>query len=420
MSYTVHLKSINILVFLLVAYPFSHFEIISFKIAGVSSVFLRDIVFTSILVFFLLINFKTKIEINRKTRNIIVFYIAFTFYCFLSFLLSDTRMLVLPFIYRLIIISLLLFSLFMVDCSTLNIQQLFKSLYISFSGYCSLSLLLTPILGFADEGGLNGIAGQHFSKFIFVLSSIFFLTCFARGGKNMRDLFFLSISVICLILVLQRGAIISLIVAMLVILMSGSVKTKFYGAIIFTITFFSVVYYLMSNEAIMQYAFFDSYGPEVILSNIINGTFDWHMIRARGRFEIIEILTGSGSISFLGLGAGYSKSILETMFFVGKEPHNDMLFLLYDFGWFGFMLFMLFELSIQRVQVDYKTLSRKEEILIVFSKASFLGFTFWMMVSNVLIYMTYAFMIPIFVMFFTLNSRKRHINTKANLPLDGI
>lgn len=277
--------------------------------------------------------------------------------------------------------------------------DLFRYVYASLAAYILLSLI-TYIFPFGRTatGAMEGFAGQHFSKFVFVTSTLFYLMVVMRSPRDrkanqLQDILLLGLSLLSLALVLQRGALIAVAVGFLIyrkrILPNGSAWSR----ALFWSLLASVFAMVVTSERFLSYAFFDRFGPRQILHHVLNGTFSWDMIRARGRFEMAEAITANADIGILGNGPGVAKYIVGSEFFLGREPHNDMLMLLTDVGVLGSILVLLIlllpALLRRRIQLPPNSYS---EILYVTGASSLLGFVCWMAVSNVLVYLPANFL----------------------------
>ncbi|MDT8953426.1 hypothetical protein [Aeromonas caviae] len=393
------IDSKNIMLYFVVLYPFSFYTFIDIRIFGTSMSFLRDVAFFLALVFFLL-SIRVEKESSKVTGNVsfvLLFLFCFNALVLMSFIVSSDRMLVLPFLLRSFILLLIVTITEKLEYDDFSLMKMVNYLGVCFLVYTIGSLLTIPVIGFSSAGGIEGLAGQHFSKFIFLLSSIFYLSLYLRFNKSLGNLCGLVISLVAMFLVLQRGAIIAFVIAAFVIFVAGNYRRKIVGTIVFLMLLPFFLFYLSTDDSIMQYAFFEGYGPDVIFSSLLDGTFDWSMIRARGRFELMEIITYNSDLTVLGNGAGYVKRLLSDYFFIDKEPHNDFLFILYDFGMVTLLILIFLILSMLGIDIERNGVNSPRKVLLIFSKASILGMSFWMIVSNVLIYSTYALMIPFFV-----------------------
>lgn len=383
---------------LLLIILFGNAVFFSGKILGISVVLLRDAVIL-MFVLFVIAAGKQALSGGRLIEIVLVvsLFLAATFLASLEVVYPA---LIVPLYFRLLVYTTVVILFASLHFEDSLVAELFRVVYFILSAYVILSLGMYVLpMGRTEVGAMEGFSGQHFSKFVYVICVIFFLTTLLQRPFRLRnaiikDTFLLFLSVAALVLVLQRGAILAVAIGLIVL--NGRILPRKYplSRIAFWSIFAASLTILLSSERFVSYAFFEQFGPKEIYNAIIEGNFSLDMIRARGRFQIADAIVASAEIGFLGNGPGVAKHIVGAEFFEGREPHNDILMFLVDLGVFG-------TLSVSALLLMPLLISRKTDapsrsyggILFTSGAASMIGFFAWMAVSNVVIYLQYNLLI---------------------------
>lgn len=270
-------------------------------------------------------------------------------------------------------------------------------------------------LGGEQDGVYAGITDRHFFKFnaafLFVLS----FAVIMKNGFGFYQLVGMLISLGSILIVMQRGAFISIFIACVVILyLRGYMNgwRLFFSSSIIIVAFAA----LFTNEKFIEYSFYDGMGPDYIVSETLKGRFDVEFIRDRERGVLMESILDQHQFSFFPSGLGTAKSLINNdyTFFEGKEPHNDLLVLSVDLGVGGLLsVFAMLIFLIIKIRSYYQ--ARR----FIGDSTSFLfygvgcgllfGFFVWMTFSNVVIYSSSSFVLP----FAFIGFAERYINAKG-------
>lgn len=241
-------------------------------------------------------------------------------------------------------------------------------------------------------GVLEGLLGRHFTKFISLTGLCLALAFIASGNKSWRVRLCGVLAIATGLLCLQRGFLIASAASLLFVLFVSDIEARTRFKIIAAAASVTLLGWELLGDAFMEYAFYENIGPSVILSSLVDGSFDMTMLRTRARLDLGTILVSESKLSFLGHGAGWSKYAIARYYDAGKEPHNDLLVLTYDYGIFGLLLFFLFATTFL---YRCKVLSRAPGVggsYALAAGALFSGCCVWMTFSNVLIYSMGALM----------------------------
>lgn len=301
------------------------------------------------------------------------------------------------FLMRIIMMILLIFYFSSVRFSELDISKIFVLLKWCFVIYCAVSLASFPVL-YSPQGAMHGLAGQHFSKFIFVISFCFFVSCLTesinkQGAYSVLDILGLIISLVCIYFVLQRGALLASFVGFsAIVFLAREIRlaTKLLCSVA---AIFALVGTLIYSPSVREYAFFDNVPPELLVQRFFDGNLLLSDFRTRGRTVFLGAILEKQDISFIGGGSGLIKNEMRSLGFYTIEPHNDILFLLIDFGYLGLFLFGVFALLFLYLtrRIYLMSTAYSSRVLLVTAAGAFSGFLTWMPASNVIIYLPYNF-----------------------------
>lgn len=250
------------------------------------------------------------------------------------------------------------------------------------AAYCLVSLVVAPFVGEYLEGPL----GRHFTKFVALTGFCLSLSLIANGLNRRISYACAALSVTVGILCLQRGFVIAAFVALLVTMLLLKVSVGLRVRVLAAALVLGGGAWMVIGDRLVEYAFYEGVGPAQIVSSIADGSFELSMLRTRSRLDLADIVITGSQVSVLGHGAGWSKYLIGGFYGEGKEPHNDMLVLLFDYGLLGLSLFFLFLLSFFR---RGKNMSRQGGRIGAHALAAtslMSGCVAWMFFSNVLIY----------------------------------
>lgn len=356
--------------------------------AGESVAELRDISVAGLLILYI----AYRVLYKRRTATAVIAsgwvlaYAGFVMYLLLGVAFSEHRTLAIAVLVRLSIGLLLVIA---VAVSPLRLHQqamltVASTLPKFFLGYAIIAFCLYIVLG---QQYLEGLSGRHYSKFIALSGLLFSVAMIAKrcGGRLVRvsAIIMAATGLLCL----QRGFILAAVAGVSSILMIAKSGRKSKLNIAVLVVVGAGVMLTILKDRILDYSFYDAVGPSQILAAVRNGTFNFEMLRTRGRLDLVESILNDSEITLLGSGGGTAKYIVGEDFGTGKEPHNDILALLVDYGVVGLFLFITFgflfikrALSISRAQSD------EVSALAISSISIFTACAVWMTFSNVLIY----------------------------------
>lgn len=348
----------------------------------------------SLSAFFLVINFPKKI----MNRQFAMFGAVFPLLILVVLLFADSVFRGHPDQVFSVIVRLLACCV-LLAMAVVFAQENIDSSY-SVIGWLAIVGFAVPLIGLAPF--VDGFSGQHYFKFFCVVAFVAAVAKFVECQNKLDPFIYcwLLVSALSLILILQRGAVVSTIVALLtLVLLRGWVRLSYLLPLSIGILILGVVG-IEFSDMLIDYFFFGNFGPKEITAAILEGSFSLEMIRSRGRLDMAHILLQHYEIGAFGYGYGTSKELIGASFFDGREVHNDGLVFLVDVGVVGALLAYgvmlwpcLFARWYFRRVCGYVPLNTDVGIALL------VGMLSWTWLSNVLIYATVALALPYVLMF---------------------
>lgn len=278
-------------------------------------------------------------------------------------------------------------------------------------------IILSLFYGYAVGDTQSGLTDRHYFKFNAVFLFLISLSTVLFAKYRILGLIGLCVSLFALLIIMQRGALISIVIGSFFLLYIFGYFSIRRILLILPLIIFSI-FMLFQNKSFIEYSFYEGKGPEYIITQLKQGKLDSSVIRDRERGVLLSAMLEGYNISALPGGLGEAKRRVQERYwyFGGKEPHNDWVVLLIDLGIIGcFMIFMLFLL------LSFASIRQLKEILYVrhFERtvslstglAMVYGMLIWMMFSNVLIYSSSALVLPLALMGLAVNNRKNLISS---------
>jgi len=196
----------------------------------------------------------------------------------------------------------------------------------------------------------RGYSGRHASKFYVLFIAILALSMWLVNKRKKLSIFMLIYSFIMLIWILQRGAILALVLGGLTVFLLTIRKAPFslitkgmlsLGLIILGI------YVLFYTPSFQESMFKPHYGPNQFFGYMLKGDVSSavHSIDFKGRFEQWEVAKELQE-SFLGKGFGTTPVYIKRISGQYFELHNDVLQYRIETGYIGFVLYLFMWISI--------------------------------------------------------------------------
>jgi len=223
----------------------------------------------------------------------------------------------------------------------------------------------------------EGLGGRHTIKY-YLAFSIIFLNFAYYFLRKKNYLILLAISLLVLYLVFQRGVIaaitISLLISYYLILRNTLKHIVMYMLLSFSLIIVSA-YILFFTDIGTKYMFYNESYNMMFLSEVKENPIDAiRYIDFKGRIEYWNLLLNKFSKSniILGLGFGSSPFIIFENFGFYNELHSDLFQILFELGFLGFLLIVLFwsKLFADVKLIISRNLHKKEKIF-VFSLLSY-------------------------------------------------
>lgn len=361
----------------------------------VSLLFLRDL-----LLFCLVCYLSIGVALFFKREKSIVIpvwyklFSLFVVWLLVRTIFANNFILIVPFILRMTCIALVGW-LMLVNLRKYPAERLIKNLLLSISVYFSIAFAEMLI---TKGAVLQGPSGQHYSKMI-ALTGVLLSISFIQK-KNFQKLAFICFvfSMLGGLLCVQRGFILASLIGLVTVLIISKATPAKKLLLISLLIITSIVAAIGFGSEFIEYGFFEKYGPKDIIAAMLHGNFDISMVRTRGRLEIFEIVTSNLPLTVLGNGAGSVKNIIGVHLWFGKEPHNDLLMILYDYGITGLVLFLLFIITF--IGFNLKKVHVNDSVIAACATTSIsiiVALSVWMTFSNVLIYSFGSFVFSIII-----------------------
>ncbi|MFC4656785.1 hypothetical protein ACFO3I_17325 [Rheinheimera marina] len=338
-------------------------------------------------------------------------FIVFSFFITLSLIVSPAIMSGVQYFIKITFPFLVYYAIKYGSFRDVSLSEVINNVLCVYILFCVVSL----VLGGEQDGVYAGVTDRHFFKFnaafLFVLS----FAVFAKNGYGIYQFVGLLVSLASILIVMQRGAFISVSIACFVILF---LRGYLEGWRLF-VSFLAIslaIFALFTNEKFVEYSFYEGMGPDYIISETLKGRFDVEFIRDRERGVLMESILDQHQFGFFPSGLGTAKSLINNdyTFFEGKEPHNDLLVLAVDTGLGGFIISVIMLCFIFfKVRAFHKVrrLVFESDAFLMFGVGSGLifGYFVWMSFSNVVIYSSSSFALPFAFMAIS----ERYINSKG-------
>jgi len=237
----------------------------------------------------------------------------------------------------------------------------------------------------------EGYSGRHPSKFYIVFVALLALSLWLVNKTKKLPIFIMIHSFIILLFIVQRAAILALVLGGLsvVLLSIKKISLSMVAKGILSLGLVILgIYVLFYTTGFQESMFKSTYGPSQFFTHLFQGDIGsaLHLVRFKGRLELWQVARELQQ-SLLGEGFGTTPVYLKTAFGEYNELHNDMLQYLIETGYLGFALYLFMWLSLFRL--GWKFRNSDDEILKSLG-LSLCGFTValfsWSFVSHVFDY----------------------------------
>lgn len=195
----------------------------------------------------------------------------------------------------------------------------------------------------------RGYSGRHASKFYVVFIAILALSMWLKNRRKKLPIFILIYSSIVLMWILQRGAILALVLGGFTIFLLTIRKAPFSLIIKGMLSLGLVIlgiYILFYTPSFQESMFKPHYGPNQFFGYMLKGDVSSavHSIDFKGRFEQWEVARELQE-SFLGKGFGTTPVYIKQILGRYIELHNDVLQYRIETGYIGFALYLFMWIS---------------------------------------------------------------------------
>lgn len=338
-------------------------------IAGIVSVnWLKTtflLVITLILLFVTLINRGEifKLKINKKNKYILSSLI-WPIFISISFLWAQYPLESFRFINSYLFAAI--FPLLVYN-SYVKTDKVLYYLYVGIIMFLILTIAFIPfqnlIWGYREEYYLQGISGRHFSKFLLVFIIIFIINVLNNKSNSLKNMFYLPktvlfVSCILLLLVLQRGAILSLVIGIVFILTIKYTKSlkSYFKLIIYTTLIIILSLSVFSSDRFLEYAFYSRGHAALFVDSALKFDFETALstIRDRGRLYWLGIVVSNYNYSLFGIGIGTIAVDLEYLTGWTGGLHNDIVQYIYEGGFVGFWFYIMMWFVFFKISIKYK------------------------------------------------------------------
>lgn len=303
------------------------------------------------------------------------------------------------------ILSVLLGFVVMLD-DKIDIKLSLKLLF-----YGTFIFMLVSILfEFLNIGRVGeyfeGFSGRHQSKYYTVFITTFLLSGLITKyfkGKTLFGVLGIILSLVILILILQRGAFLAVIFSLIFIsvyLTSTRPSVKSIIASLFlTLSFIVILYILFKRPEFREYTFVSQkYGIEDLFSLLAKGDIQSaiNIIAFKGRLEMWEESMKVFRNRLFGQGLATTAVEMEEVVGQYLELHNDFLQYLIEGGYIGFILYLYMWFNLFKISwTNRKTSDRTLKFLSLTIGAYTAGLFSWSFFDHVLNYahMNFAFLL---------------------------